>query len=54
MHRFQLKAFNHPNPDRSESMDLQPYFVPGVIATMSIFAIVLAYAALVTRPTGKR
>lgn len=30
-------------------MDLQPYFVPGVITVMSVFAIVLAYATLVTR-----
>ena len=30
-------------------MDLQPYFVPGVITVMTVFAIVLAYAALVTR-----
>ncbi len=30
-------------------MDLQPLFIPGVITVMSVFAIVLAYATLVTR-----
>lgn len=30
-------------------MDLHPYFVPGVIAVMSTFAVVLAYAMLTTR-----
>lgn len=30
-------------------MDLQPYFVPGVITVMTVFALVLAYATIVTR-----
>lgn len=30
-------------------MDLHLYFVPGVITVMSVFAVVLAYAALATR-----
>jgi hypothetical protein len=30
-------------------MDLQPYFIPGVITVMSVFAIVLAYATIITR-----
>jgi hypothetical protein len=30
-------------------MDLQPIFIPLVIGVMSVFAIVLAYAAIVTR-----
>lgn len=30
-------------------MDLQPYFVPGVITVMAVFALVLAYATIVTR-----
>ena len=30
-------------------MDLQPYFIPLAIGVMSDFAIVLAYAAIVTR-----
>ena len=30
-------------------MDLQPYFIPLVIGVMSVLAIVLAYAAIVTR-----
>ncbi len=30
-------------------MDLQLYFIPLVISVMTIFAIVLAYATIVTR-----
>ncbi len=30
-------------------MDLQPLFIPGVIAVMSVFALVLIYATLMTR-----
>jgi hypothetical protein len=30
-------------------MDLQSYFIPLVIGTMTVFAIVLAYATIVTR-----
>ncbi len=30
-------------------MDLQPVFIPLVIGVTSVFAIVLAYAAIVTR-----
>jgi len=31
-------------------VDLQPYFIPGVITLMSVFLLVLGYATLVTRP----
>lgn len=30
-------------------MDLQPYFIPLVIGVMSVFAVVLVYATIVTR-----
>lgn len=33
-------------------MDLHPFVIPGVIAVMSAFGLVLAYAALVTRRPG--
>lgn len=30
-------------------MDLQQYFIPLVISVMTVFAVVLAYATIVTR-----
>ena len=33
-------------------MDLHPFVIPGVIALMSTFGLVLAYAALMTRRPG--